>query len=606
MHPSVIVRALENLAASEALKRNTGFQFKMAMYRKAARLFKNSKASSLSPNEADALLAGGFKNPTKIREKLSKLFNAKLDIDPNELATLRTINQLSSVPQIGPIKAKALIASHGIESVESLINAVKNNPKLITPKQKLGLKYYRNLIDPSTLNAKRIPRDEIIHFEKLLRQHTPLEFTICGSYRRGASTSGDIDVLVTCSVSEFEALVTSLKKINAIGDHFSSGKTKWMGVGKIDKLYRRIDLMRVSAEEYPFAILYFTGSKEFNEALRGHARKLGYSLNEHGIKKIGNTNLVQNHKFTTESSIMQFLNIPYHEPEMRNHGKFQISKKAKSKRGNDTNASKVVYDVGKGVLLATVYKNDIDPTGFHVSEKYDGIRAIWNGIQLRSRQDKIIAAPEWFTDDLPKDVAIDGELFIARGQFQKTTSVVMKKTPIEQEWKLVKFMVFDVPSINAPFEERMSVLKKLKLPSHVHIVQHTQVHSKKHMKQVYDAVMKSGGEGVMLRKAQSNYKPTRSSILMKVKPTDDAEAIVTNSIEGKGKDSGSLGALVVKLLKNDTKKFKIGTGFTSALRKQLWTNKEALKGKVVTFGFKGFTDGGKPRHPAFMRFRENI
>ena len=73
-------------------------------------------------------------------------------------------------------------------------------------------------------------------------------------------------------------------------------------------------------------------------------------------------------------------------------------------------------------------------------------------------------------------------------------------------------------------------------------------------------------------------------------------------IEGKGKDIGKLGALVVK--KNDMT-FKIGTGFNDKLRTQYWKNKNKMKGQLVTFTYKGITSKGIPRHPVFLRLRLN-
>ena len=91
-----------------------------------------------------------------------------------------------------------------------------------------------------------------------------------------------------------------------------------MGLGKtkMSKWCRRIDIMYTKPEEYPFAILYFTGSGEFNERMRGEALKQGYTMNEYGIKHLDNAHKVD-HKFNYEGDIFKFLNYKYIQPENR-------------------------------------------------------------------------------------------------------------------------------------------------------------------------------------------------------------------------------------------------------------------------------------------------
>ena len=117
-----------------------------------------------------------------------------------------------------------------------------------------------------------------------------------------------------------------------------------------------------------------------------------------------------------------------------------------------------------------------------------------------------------------------------------------------------------------------------------------------------DSVLSLGGEGLVLRSPKMAYVPKRTKDLLKVKPMEDAEAIITNMVEGKGKDAGRM----VNLKNNRSKKFKIGTGFTNALRQNFWDRKEYYKNKVVTFEHKGLTDAGKPQHPVYVRMRNII
>src|SRR6187402_3421649 len=94
-----------------------------------------------------------------------------------------------------------------------------------------------------------------------------------------------------------------------------------------------------------------------------------------------------------------------------------------------------------GALLANVAAADIDPAPYLISEKYDGVRGLWDGQTLRTRAGNVIAAPAWFIARLPKQ-ALDGELWLGRGQFEKVSGTVRKMTPQDDEWRQIKYMVF--------------------------------------------------------------------------------------------------------------------------------------------------------------------
>ena len=74
--------------------------------------------------------------------------------------------------------------------------------------------------------------------------------------------------------------------------------------------------MNTTSSEYPFSVLYFTGSDEFNKIFRNKCLEKGYSINEYGIKKNDTKEYIQ-HEFKNEKEIFDFLNIQYIEPEQR-------------------------------------------------------------------------------------------------------------------------------------------------------------------------------------------------------------------------------------------------------------------------------------------------
>ncbi len=251
------------------------------------------------------------------------------------------------------------------------------------------------------------------------------------------------------------------------------------------------------------------------------------------------------------------------------------------------------------LMLANVYHEGINLSEYWVSEKYDGVRAIWDGKQLVSRGGNIYHAPKWFTQKLPKQ-KLDGELWIARQSFELVVSTVRDKTPDDAAWKQIKFMVFDMPELPTSFDERLVEMKKtiknLNLPW-VKMVKQWKVESHPKLMKELDVITKAGAEGLMLHKGSSLYKGKRSGDLLKVKPYEDAEAVVIKHIGGKGKYTNILGAMMVEM--PDGTQFKIGSGFTDAERQ---TPPEI--GTTITYQYRGKTKNGIPRFATYLRERE--
>jgi DNA ligase-1 len=255
--------------------------------------------------------------------------------------------------------------------------------------------------------------------------------------------------------------------------------------------------------------------------------------------------------------------------------------------------------ISPALLLANVWNPSIDPTGWWISEKYDGLRGYWDGKKLWSRKGNPISAPDYFLAELPKDIALDGELWIGRGKFEETISTVLSQTP-DERWKGVQFMVFDAPQATGTFEQRTDFLRKTLAPGnqHVKLVLQQRCESVKHLLAERDRVVALGGEGVMLRKPESEYEPRRSPTLLKVKPQDDAEATVIAHSPGKGKNAGKLGSLRVRT--GEGLEFSIGTGFTDAQRES-----PPPVGTIITYRYRGLTAKGLPRFPSFLRVRRD-
>ena len=223
------------------------------------------------------------------------------------------------------------------------------------------------------------------------------------------------------------------------------------------------------------------------------------------------------------------------------------------------------------LMLANVYRSDIDLEKYWVSEKYDGVRAFWNGHQLVSRQGNIYRAPNWFTADFP-NTAIDGELWMGRGKFDALSGAVRKQSPVESEWKTIRFMAFDLPETEGNFDYRLGLLKQIisnTSSPYLHLVVQRKFSDELTLMNYLDEVI------------------------------EDAEATVIEHLPGKGKYTGMLGAILVET--NEGLRFKIGSGFSDAERET-----PPPIGSVITYKYYGVSSNGTPRFASFLRLRNEI
>jgi len=238
---------------------------------------------------------------------------------------------LTGVYGIGPKKAAQLVES-GITTIAQLR---KVQQKVLNDKQIIGLKYYEDVL-------KRIPRYEIDEYDKFLKktliqtlstygfEKDDCRYEIVGSYRRGATDSGDIDIIITSKTPQiFVLLIDNLIKNKVILEVLSRGPSKCLVMAKLpgDSAVRRVDFLYSPPDEYAFSILYFTGSKEFNTVMRGRALKYGLTLNEHGFHHMVQSEKGRNVKgpkltkmFKDEKEIFDHLEMVWKEPHERKDG----------------------------------------------------------------------------------------------------------------------------------------------------------------------------------------------------------------------------------------------------------------------------------------------
>jgi DNA ligase-1 len=274
--------------------------------------------------------------------------------------------------------------------------------------------------------------------------------------------------------------------------------------------------------------------------------------------------------------------------------------------------SAVVRSGFRGVLLAESWNGFQDITGWQMSEKLDGIRAYWDGTQFYSRNGNTFAVPAWFREKFPKDMHLDGEFWMGRGRFQETSGFV-RRADAGEHWRRIFYMMFDAPSVEAGFEDRLAAIGKLDLPAWAKLLPHAACPSLDALRMYLAAVEEQGGEGVMLRQPMSRYYRVRSTTLLKVKTFFDTEVEVTGYTAGKGRHSGAVGALEVIVretitltagkkkctLKGGTE-FEVGTGLSDDQRQP----GRIPIGALVTVRFQELSKDGIPRFPSLIGVRD--
>jgi DNA ligase 1 len=250
------------------------------------------------------------------------------------------------------------------------------------------------------------------------------------------------------------------------------------------------------------------------------------------------------------------------------------------------------------VALALDCPPAFDPAGYLVSEKLDGVRALWDGQALRFRSGQPVHAPAWFLAGLPA-AALDGELWMARGRFEAVAAAVRREQPRDEEWRRISYELFELPGAAGTFAERSDAMVRLvqQTPfAALAVVAQQPVSTRQELQRRLADVVAGGGEGMMLHRADAPYRSGRSDALLKLKPLNDADATVLAHLPGRGKYQGQLGALRVRMEGGPA--FDIGTGLSDAERAA-----PPPVGATITFTHRGFTRTGVPRFASFLRLR---
>ena len=330
-YKATIIDSLETLRKKEVASKET---FKARAYKKAIDGLKTVE-SIRSYEDVEGVAGIG----EKIREKIMEILSTGELASAKRAAASHAVHEeLMAVYGIGPAKAAELVAA-GIGSVADLRVAVAADGALLNDKQKIGLKHYEDLL-------QRIPHSEMLEHQAMLAELLPEEvergqskigplsaagspaadattsFEIVGSFRRGAETSGDIDVLIRVASGQngkklLRDYITMMTGFGYLIETLALGDKKFMGICQLPgQPARRLDILMTPEAEYPYAVLYFTGSDTFNIAVRQWALERGYTLNEHKLTPI-REGVKPVPAMAGERDILRFLRISYVAPELR-------------------------------------------------------------------------------------------------------------------------------------------------------------------------------------------------------------------------------------------------------------------------------------------------
>jgi DNA polymerase (family 10) len=224
--------------------------------------------------------------------------------------------ELLNIPGVGPKTAGKFLEEMEIKNIEDLKEALQN--KEIRKLKGMGAKTEENLLealkeyqeytnyinlDQALETSKKLIKKLKDNSEEILKIET------AGSTRRKKIKIGDIDILISVKDKKDHNLIETIRELDEVQDILLEGDTK-ISVRTTEGL--QVDFRMVTKEEYPAALMYFTGSKYHNVRLRQIAKDKNYKLNEYGVFE-GEKRL----EASSEAEIYELLDLKYIEPEIR-------------------------------------------------------------------------------------------------------------------------------------------------------------------------------------------------------------------------------------------------------------------------------------------------
>jgi len=235
------------------------------------------------------------------------------------------------------------------------------------------------------------------------------------------------------------------------------------------------------------------------------------------------------------------------------------------------------------------------------SPKIDGVRAKFRNGVFYSRNGHPYVGLEHLENQLQgMTEELDGELLAAGVSFQEGSGLIRSDNPTPS----AVFHLIELPTIKAPFVERLSMMEDLQEvhKGGIFAIQHKILQDEDDVMHYYKASREAGYEGAVIKPIDYEYVGTRSYNWMKMKNVDTADLIVTGVYEGKGKYEGQLGGVIVDF---NGQPNKVGGGWNDGQREFFWHYPQSIIGKCIEVLYMEKTNDGNMRHSRFERFRED-
>lgn len=319
-----MAEVLEEIALLLELKGEN--PFKIRAYRQGAETIRNFDGEIVKLAENNELK--GIKGiGDALQDKLHELASTGKLVFHEKLRAEFPVGlfELFDLQGLGPKKVKALYETLGVSSVADLKAACE--AKTVEVLAGFGVKTQTKILEAIALKATFADRFLLGSVSPLveeilaqLRMHPEVSrVAVAGSFRRAKETVHDLDFLVSTKepklVCEDFTTLSQVESVIVCGDTKTSVRLK-NGL--------QCDLRAVSNAQFPFALQYFTGSKEHNVSIRGLALKQGLSLNEYGFTPINHSAVVP--EVNDEADIYQALGLDFIQPELReNRGEIEAA-----------------------------------------------------------------------------------------------------------------------------------------------------------------------------------------------------------------------------------------------------------------------------------------
>ena len=162
-----------------------------------------------------------------------------------------------------------------------------------------------------------------------------------------------------------------------------------------------------------------------------------------------------------------------------------------------------------------------NPTGFYLSEKLNGVRALWNGVEFISKNGNPFAVPFDLKRIMPA-LHLDGELY-ANGDLGRIAGLCRRKLSATDEWQGVTFQIFDSPFHTLNFADRLNQIAGLTLPPFCRVAQQSICTGSEHLRSEYERIKAAGGEGLVIKSPAHMFRAGQSALSFKIKYLDDFE-----------------------------------------------------------------------------------